>query len=66
MKIKLRAYKKPLGKLVTSEMGKSIQEGWGEVQEMIDICDFLSLAGSGDHPHGTVIRGWGSFTLALL
>ncbi len=38
--LKLRAYKKPLGKLVTSEMGKSIQEGWGEVQEMIDICDF--------------------------
>ncbi len=37
---KLREYKDPLGRLVTSEMGKSIQEGWGEVQEMIDICDF--------------------------
>ncbi len=37
---KLREYKDPLGKLVTFEMGKSIQEGWGEVQEMIDICDF--------------------------
>ncbi len=37
---KLREYKEPLGKLVTLEMGKSIQEGWGEVQEMIDICDF--------------------------
>lgn len=36
----LRKYKDPLGKLVTYEMGKSIQEGWGEVQEMIDICDF--------------------------
>ena len=37
---KLRHYKEPLGKLVTYEMGKSIQEGLGEVQEMIDICDF--------------------------
>ncbi|PKL87983.1 MAG: aldehyde dehydrogenase family protein [Ignavibacteriae bacterium HGW-Ignavibacteriae-2] len=36
----LRLYKNDLGKLVTYEMGKSIQEGWGEVQEMIDICDF--------------------------
>ena len=38
--IKLRAYKEPLGKLVSYEMGKSFQEGLGEVQEMIDICDF--------------------------
>ena len=37
---KLRAYKIPLGKLVSYEMGKSYQEGLGEVQEMIDICDF--------------------------
>lgn len=37
---KLREYKNPLGKLVTYEMGKSLQEGLGEVQEMIDICDF--------------------------
>ncbi len=36
----LRKYKDPLGKLVSYEMGKSLQEGWGEVQEMIDICDF--------------------------
>jgi aldehyde dehydrogenase (NAD+) len=36
----LRAKKEPLGKLVTLEMGKIAQEGWGEVQEMIDICDF--------------------------
>lgn len=35
----LRKYKESLGKLVTIEMGKSIQEGYGEVQEMIDICD---------------------------
>ncbi len=37
---KLRALKEPLGKLVSYEMGKSYQEGLGEVQEMIDICDF--------------------------
>ena len=36
----LRKYKDPLGRLVSYEMGKSLQEGWGEVQEMIDICDF--------------------------
>ena len=36
----LREYKEPLGKLVSYEMGKILQEGLGEVQEMIDICDF--------------------------
>jgi aldehyde dehydrogenase (NAD+) len=35
----LREKKEALGKLVTIEMGKSVQEGLGEVQEMIDICD---------------------------
>jgi len=37
---KLRELKPVLGKLVSYEMGKSYQEGMGEVQEMIDICDF--------------------------
>ena len=37
---RLRELKTPLGKLVSYEMGKSLQEGLGEVQEMIDICDF--------------------------
>ncbi len=37
---KLRKKKDMLGKLVSYEMGKPLQEGWGEVQEMIDICDF--------------------------
>lgn len=37
---KLREKKNDLGKLVSYEMGKSLQEGLGEVQEMIDICDF--------------------------
>jgi aldehyde dehydrogenase (NAD+) len=36
----LRRKKEPLGRLVSYEMGKSLQEGYGEVQEMIDICDF--------------------------
>lgn len=36
----LRKFKQPLGQLVSYEMGKSLQEGLGEVQEMIDICDF--------------------------
>jgi aldehyde dehydrogenase (NAD+) len=36
----LRKHKEALGKLVSYEMGKSLQEGYGEVQEMIDICDF--------------------------
>ena len=37
---KLREKKSHLGQLVSWEMGKSLQEGLGEVQEMIDICDF--------------------------
>jgi len=37
---RLRDNKEALGKLVSYEMGKSLQEGYGEVQEMIDICDF--------------------------
>jgi aldehyde dehydrogenase (NAD+) len=38
--LELRKHKEPLGKLVSWEMGKIYQEGLGEVQEMIDICDF--------------------------
>lgn len=40
--LKLRDHKKALGSLVSYEMGKSLQEGMGEVQEMIDICDFAT------------------------
>jgi len=36
----LRKYKAPLGRLVSLEMGKIFSEGLGEVQEMIDMCDF--------------------------
>ena len=42
MGVKLREYKQELGMLVSYEMGKSLQEGLGEVQEMIDICDFAT------------------------
>jgi aldehyde dehydrogenase (NAD+) len=38
--VRLREFKQPLGTLVSYEMGKSLQEGLGEVQEMIDICDY--------------------------
>lgn len=38
--LRLREYKEPLGMLVSYEMGKSLQEGLGEVQEMIDVCEF--------------------------
>ena len=38
--LELRKYKDELGALVSYEMGKIFQEGLGEVQEMIDICDF--------------------------
>ncbi|MCB0277944.1 MAG: aldehyde dehydrogenase family protein [Calditrichaeota bacterium] len=51
---RLRDYKHPLGQLVSYEMGKSLQEGLGEVQEMIDICDFavgLSRQLSGSTMH---------------
>ena len=41
----LRRNKEALGKLVSYEMGKSYTEGLGEVQEMIDICDFASFTG---------------------
>jgi len=50
---KLRELKKPLGKLVSYEMGKSLQEGYGEVQEMIDICDFA--VGLSRQLHGLTI-----------
>ncbi|SKB80417.1 aldehyde dehydrogenase (NAD+) [Salegentibacter holothuriorum] len=38
----LRKEKEPLGALISFEMGKSLQEGYGEVQEMIDICEFAT------------------------
>src|SRR5262249_60452701 len=36
----LRTHKEALGRLVSIEVGKIVSEGLGEVQEMIDICDF--------------------------
>ncbi|MBK6265747.1 aldehyde dehydrogenase family protein [Marivirga sp. S37H4] len=51
---KLRELKDPLGRLVSYEMGKSFQEGLGEVQEMIDICDFA--VGLSRQLHGLTIK----------
>ncbi len=51
---KLRELKEPLGRLVSYEMGKSFQEGLGEVQEMIDICDFA--VGLSRQLHGLTIK----------
>lgn len=51
---KLREYKEDLGRLVSYEMGKSYQEGLGEVQEMIDICDFA--VGLSRQLHGLTIK----------
>ena len=49
----LRAEKQALGRLVTLEVGKVVSEGLGEVQEMIDICDFA--VGLSRQLHGLVL-----------
>lgn len=63
---KLREYKEDLGTLVSYEMGKSLQEGWGEVQEMIDICDYAvglsrqlyGLTISSERPQHQMMEQW--------
>jgi len=52
--LKLREYKEDLGRLVSIEAGKIHQEGMGEVQEMIDICDFA--LGQGRQMNGAMMR----------
>ena len=62
----LRAKKKWLGALVSLEMGKILAEGEGEVQEMIDICDFAvglsrqlyGLTIASERPHHHMIERW--------
>src|SRR5690606_26544911 len=62
----LRRNKKALGTLVSYEMGKSLQEGLGEVQEMIDICDFAvglsrqlyGLTMHSERPHHRMYEQW--------
>ncbi len=62
----LRAAKADLGLLVTLETGKIIQEGLGEVQEMIDICDFAvglsrqlhGLTIATERPHHRMMETW--------
>ncbi len=63
---KLRAKKADLGKLVSYEMGKSYQEGLGEVQEMIDICDLavgmsrqlFGLQMNSERPNHRMMEQW--------
>ncbi|TAK92463.1 MAG: aldehyde dehydrogenase family protein [Burkholderiaceae bacterium] len=62
----LRAHKPALAQLVTLESGKIIQEGLGEVQEMIDICDFAvglsrqlhGLTIASERPHHRMMETW--------
>ncbi len=62
----LRGAKQELGRLVTLETGKILSEGEGEVQEMIDICDFAvglsrqlyGLAVVSERPHHRLMEQW--------
>ena len=62
----LRAAKEPLARLVTLEAGKIVQEGLGEVQEMIDICDYAvglsrqlyGLSIASERPDHRMIEQW--------
>jgi aldehyde dehydrogenase (NAD+) len=62
----LRAHKEALGRLVTLETGKILQEGLGEVQEMIDICDFAlglsrqlyGLTIASERPRHRMLESW--------
>jgi aldehyde dehydrogenase (NAD+) len=62
----LRATKAELGRLVTIETGKILSEGYGEVQEMIDICDFAvglsrqlyGLTIASERPHHRMMEQW--------
>lgn len=62
----LRAAKTELGRLVTIETGKILSEGYGEVQEMIDICDFAvglsrqlyGLTIASERPHHRMMEQW--------
>ena len=61
-----RRHKDDLGRLVSWEMGKSLQEGLGEVQEIIDICDFAvglsrqlyGLSMHSERPHHRMYEQW--------
>src|SRR5688500_12508577 len=62
----LRRFKEPLARLVTLEAGKIVQEGLGEVQEMIDICDYAvglsrqlyGLTIASERPNHRMIEQW--------
>ena len=67
----LRLQQQHLGRLVSYEMGKSLQEGLGEVQEMIDICDFsvglsrqlYGLTMHSERPEHRMYEQWHPFRL---
>mgnify|MGYP000187850857 CR=1 FL=1 len=71
--LKLREHKEDLGALVSYEMGKSLQEGLGEVQEMIDICDFAvglsrqlhGLTIASERPAHRMMEQWHPYQLFL-
>ncbi len=62
----LRVYKEALGRLVSIEVGKVLSEGYGEVQEMIDICDFAvglsrqlyGLTMPSERPDHRLVENW--------
>jgi len=70
----LRAAKQPLARLVTLESGKIVQEGLGEVQEMIDICDFAvglsrqlyGLTIASERPNHRMMEQWHSLGPVLV
>jgi aldehyde dehydrogenase (NAD+) len=70
----LRAAKEPLARLVTLESGKIVQEGLGEVQEMIDICDFAvglsrqlyGLTIASERPSHRMMEQWHPFGPVLV
>ncbi|AOY92584.1 aldehyde dehydrogenase family protein [Cupriavidus sp. USMAA2-4] len=70
----LREHKKALGRLVSLEAGKILQEGLGEVQEMIDICDFAvglsrqlhGLTIASERPQHVMRESWHPFGLCAV
>jgi aldehyde dehydrogenase (NAD+) len=62
----LRTHKDELGRLITLETGKILEEGWGEVQEMIDMCDFAvglsrqlyGLTIASERPYHRLMETW--------
>ena len=62
----VRQHKEPLGQLISHETGKILQEGWGEVQEVVDICEFAvglsrqlyGLSVASERPDHKLLETW--------